>query len=176
VSLAPSTARPDIQGPNDLDRLLRHFYGLAFADDLLRHVFIDVIDMDLEAHLPAISAFWERVLFGTGSYTGRPLAQHRAVHVRVRLTDEHFRRWLTLWRTSLTPTSWDLSLKPPTSTLSRPRRTSASTSTLWGQHAACPCSPGKLGADGARFVRHPTSDASTGAATSRCKPGSWSGF
>ncbi|MCW2608430.1 MAG: hypothetical protein JWO60_3123 [Frankiales bacterium] len=93
--------RGDITSAADLDRLLRHFYASAFADDLLGHVFVDVVAMDLEAHLPAITAFWQKVLLGTGQYTGRPLAQHRAVQAQVPLTDEHFTRWLGLWRASL---------------------------------------------------------------------------
>lgn len=91
----------DITSPADLDRLLRHFYAQAFADELLGHIFVDVVGMDLEDHLPAIAAFWQRVLLGTGEYKGRPLAQHRAVHAQVPLTEEHFARWLALWRSSL---------------------------------------------------------------------------
>ncbi len=97
----PKVIGRDIENPADLDALLRNFYGRVFADDLLRHIFVDVVAMDLEEHLPAISAFWERVLLGTGQYRGQPLAQHRAVHGQVPLTAEHFRRWLTLWRAAL---------------------------------------------------------------------------
>lgn len=57
--------------------------------------------MDLEDHLPVICASWQRVLLGTGEYKGRPLAQHRAVHAQVPLTEEHVARWPTLWRSSL---------------------------------------------------------------------------
>ena len=91
----------DLASPADLLPLLRDFYERAFADELLGHVFVDVVAMDLEEHLPAIAAFWQRVLFGTGEYTGRPLAQHRAVHARVELSSAHFTRWLALWRASL---------------------------------------------------------------------------
>ena len=93
--------RPDNTSPADLERLLWHFYARAFADELLGHVFVDVVGMDLEGYLPAISAFWQRVLLGTGQYTGRPLAKHRAVHAQVPLTEEHYTRWLVLCRSSL---------------------------------------------------------------------------
>lgn len=98
---AAGQPRPDITSPADLNRLLRHFYARAFTDELLGHVFVDVVGMDLEDHLPAITAFWQRVLLGTGQYKGRPLAQHRAVHAQVPLTEEYFARWLALWRSSL---------------------------------------------------------------------------
>ena len=92
---------PDLTGRDDLERLLRDFYGRALADDLLGHVFVDVVHLDLEEHLPVITSFWEKVLFGTGDYGGRAMEVHRRVHRRVSLTEEHFRRWLQLWRATL---------------------------------------------------------------------------
>lgn len=91
----------DIQDPADVDRLLRDFYERAFEDPLLRHVFVDVVHMDLEEHLPVISAFWMKVLFDTGTYSGRTMEVHRRIHRRIPLTGRHFRRWLELWRESL---------------------------------------------------------------------------
>ena len=81
--------------------LLRAFYERAFADPLLGHVFLDVAGLDLEAHLPVIADFWEKVLLGTGSYSGRVMAVHRVVHTNVALTSDHFTRWLELWRETL---------------------------------------------------------------------------
>jgi hemoglobin len=92
---------PDIAGRADLELLLRDFYGRAFEDPLLRHVFVDVVHMDLEEHLPVIVAFWDKVLFDVGGYDGRVMAVHREVHRRVALTGAHFTRWLQLWRESL---------------------------------------------------------------------------
>lgn len=92
---------PDLGDRADLERLLRDFYARAFADPLLGHVFVDVVHMDLEAHLPVLADFWEKVLFETGSYSGSAMRVHRQVHQQVRLTQEHFDRWLQLWRDSL---------------------------------------------------------------------------
>lgn len=92
---------PDLTTRDDLDRLLRDFYERAFRDPLLRHVFVDVVHMDLEAHLPVITDFWEKVLFDTGTYSGSAMRVHRRVHDRVPLTAEHFTTWLRLWRASL---------------------------------------------------------------------------
>jgi hemoglobin len=89
---------PDISTRNDLEHLLRRFYEQALEDPLLRHVFVDVVHLDLEAHLPRITDFWQRVLFGTGAYDGRPVEVHHRIHERVPLTEAHFARWLELWR------------------------------------------------------------------------------
>jgi len=91
----------DITGRGDLELLLRDFYARAFDDDLLRHVFVDVVHMDLEQHLPAIVDFWQKVLFNTGTYSGQAMEVHRRVHKRIPLTEQHFTRWLQLWRASL---------------------------------------------------------------------------
>lgn len=91
----------DLADRADLELLLRDFYARAFTDPLLGHVFLDVMHMDLEQHLPSIVGFWERVLFNTGSYDGRTMQVHRDVHRRVPLTSAHFTSWLALWRTSL---------------------------------------------------------------------------
>jgi hemoglobin len=91
----------DLRGRADLELLLREFYGRAFEEPLLGHVFVDVVRMDLEEHLPVIVDFWEKVLFNTGTYSGQAMAVHRRVHRRVPLTGEHFTRWLHLWRESL---------------------------------------------------------------------------
>jgi hemoglobin len=88
----------DLADRDDVEHLLRDFYGRVLQDPLLRHVFVDVVHMDLEAHLPVITDFWQRVLFGLEGYDGSVMAVHRRVHSRVALTEEHFARWLALWR------------------------------------------------------------------------------
>jgi hemoglobin len=91
----------DLAGRADLELLLRDFYDRCFRDDLLRHVFVDVVHMDLEEHLPRIVDFWQKVLFDVGRYDGRVMEVHRRVHRSVPLTPAHFRHWLDLWRESL---------------------------------------------------------------------------
>jgi hemoglobin len=91
----------DIRTRDDVELLLRDFYGRVFQDPLLRHVFVDVAHMDLEQHLPVLVGFWQKVLFNTGSYDGRAMEVHRRIHSRSPLTGEHFTRWLRLWREAL---------------------------------------------------------------------------
>lgn len=92
---------PDIATRADLEMLLRDFYGRAFVDPLLGHVFVDVVQMDLERHLPVIVGFWQKVLFNVGTYNGRPMHVHQRLHQAVPLTDAHFTRWVALWRNAL---------------------------------------------------------------------------
>jgi hemoglobin len=92
----------DITTRADLEHLLRGFYVRALDDPLLRNVFVDVMHMDLEAHLPRITDFWEVVLLRTGSYDGRAMEVHRRIHRLAPLTSAHFARWLELWQETVT--------------------------------------------------------------------------
>ena len=105
LSLGPAPAPPvlaDIAGVDDVEALVVDFYRRAFADPLLGPVFLDVARMDLPAHLPAMRDFWMTVLFRAGRWSGNALEPHRALHARVALTEEHFARWLALWRATVT--------------------------------------------------------------------------
>lgn len=91
----------DIRDRSDIDALLRVFYGRVFGDGLLARIFVDVAHMDLEAHLPVLGDFWEKVLFNTAVYNGRAMDVHRRLHRRETLTAAHFARWVELWDQSV---------------------------------------------------------------------------
>ena len=89
--------RLDIETREDCERLVRAFYGQALEDPLIGFIFTDVAKLDLEAHVPKITSFWETILLGTRTYTGGAFAPHAAVHAQVTLRPGHFERWLQLW-------------------------------------------------------------------------------
>jgi hemoglobin len=87
----------DIETRADIDEILRAFYNSAFADGELGHIFTDVAHMDVDAHLPVIGNFWEKVLLNTDVYRGNAMRVHQDLHHRFPLTSAHFDRWLELW-------------------------------------------------------------------------------
>ncbi len=87
----------DIETRADCERLVRAFYAKAMADPVIGFIFTDVAKLDLEAHVPQITSFWETVLLGARSYDGSPFAKHVPVHAKVELREGHFQRWLGLW-------------------------------------------------------------------------------
>ncbi|GHA68483.1 group III truncated hemoglobin [Streptomyces termitum] len=91
----------DIGGRDDLDVLLRRFYGAAFADPLIGPFFTEIAGTDLEVHLPHIGDFWERALFRTAPYGRDALAPHAALHAARPLTPAHFGRWVQLWHATV---------------------------------------------------------------------------
>ena len=91
----------DIDDRADCERLVRAFYGRALVDPVIGWIFVDVAELDVEAHVPRIASFWETILLGAHSYGGGAFAPHAALHARVRLRAGHFERWLWLWRTTV---------------------------------------------------------------------------
>ncbi|MFE2345558.1 group III truncated hemoglobin [Kitasatospora cineracea] len=94
-------ALPDVTSRADLEQALRLFYRAAFADPLIGPHFTEIARLDLEAHLPRITDFWESALLRTASYRGNALAPHAALHAVAPLTAAHFGRWVQLWRATL---------------------------------------------------------------------------
>ena len=84
----------DIQTRADIELLLDEFYKVVMLDAEIGHHFET---LDLEAHLPIIADFWEKVLFGNPVYFNNPLAIHQKLHERSPLKPEHFDRWVEIF-------------------------------------------------------------------------------
>jgi hemoglobin len=97
IRVTEPTDRRDIKTRADCERLVRAFYAKAFADPIIGFIFVDVAKLDLEAHVPQITSFWETILLGTQSYRGGAFRPHAELHAKVGLRRGHFERWLQLW-------------------------------------------------------------------------------
>lgn len=88
----------DLVDRADVEALLHSFYGRALVDEVLAGPFAELRATGLGAHIPTMCDFWETVLFRAGRYRGSALAPHLRVHQRTPLSEQHFVRWLTIWR------------------------------------------------------------------------------
>jgi len=88
--------------------LVDAFYGRVRTDELLGPIFASAIDEDWEPHLAKMRAFWSSVMLASGTYKGNPMMAHLALP---RLTQEHFGRWLELWKQTVS----ELCLEPAAS-------------------------------------------------------------
>jgi hemoglobin len=90
--LLAMTATVDIRTREDCEQLVRAFYGRALADPILGFIFTDVAHLDLDVHVPRITAFWETVLLGAHTYSGGAFAPHARLNAKVTLyaVDEQF--------------------------------------------------------------------------------------
>ncbi|MBS1768890.1 MAG: group III truncated hemoglobin [Acidobacteria bacterium] len=88
----------DIQERADLEKLLWKFYETAIADEEIGHHFID---LNLDKHIPVITDFWEKVLFGRPVYFNSPLVPHIDLHEKSPLLPDHFARWIEIFYATL---------------------------------------------------------------------------
>ena len=88
----------DIESRADCERLVRTFYGRALTDPIIGFLFTDVARLDLEAHVPRITSFWETILLGARSYGGGAFRPHAELHLKAPLRRAHFDQWLNLWQ------------------------------------------------------------------------------
>jgi hemoglobin len=91
----------DIETRDDVERLVRAFYTRALGDPIIGWLFTDIAKLDLEAHVPQITSFWETILLGAHSYGGGAFRPHAELHAKAQLRKAHFDRWLTLWRETI---------------------------------------------------------------------------
>jgi hemoglobin len=87
----------DIETRDDCERLVRDFYTRAFEDPIIGFLFTDIARLDLEAHVPRITSFWETILLGARTYGGGAFRPHAELHAKVPLLEGHFARWVALW-------------------------------------------------------------------------------
>ena len=91
----------DIDTREDIETLVDSFYQKALKDDSISHFFTEVVVLDWSVHIPLICDFWETVLLGKVVYKGNPMVKHLELHQLSPLNEQHFDRWLYLWKQSI---------------------------------------------------------------------------
>jgi truncated hemoglobin YjbI/predicted GNAT family N-acyltransferase len=92
---------PDIETPEDVEKLVRAFYEKVYRDDLLSPIFIDIAGVKMEDHLPKMFVFWKHVILDVGKYEGNAYKVHHMLHRKAALEPHLFSRWLDLFRSNL---------------------------------------------------------------------------
>lgn len=91
----------DVENIEDIQVIVDAFYTRATQDAAIRHFFVDVMDIDLQDHLPIIYSFWDSVLFSTATYKGNVMLKHIALHQKSSISKAHFDAWLALWENTV---------------------------------------------------------------------------
>jgi len=93
--------KKDITTRKDIELLVDKFYDKIKNDNQIGFIFTDIANVNWEKHLPVMYEFFENMLFYTGSYTGNPMELHKHVNRLFPLTDQHFKRWNSLFSTTV---------------------------------------------------------------------------
>jgi hemoglobin len=88
----------DILNREDLVLLMNRFYSKALTDATIGHYFTEVVQLNMEKHLPVITDFWETILFDTGKYYGNTMKVHEDLHEKSPFISAHFNRWIDMFK------------------------------------------------------------------------------
>jgi hemoglobin len=86
----PKADDPAGDGEARIAALVRRFYALSLADDLLGPMFRATID-DFDAHYGIVEDFWSHALLGTHRYQRGTPYEH---HTHLKVEEAHFERWM----------------------------------------------------------------------------------
>lgn len=93
--------KTDILGRDEIVRLVNGFYGKVRADATLGPIFDRIAQVDWDAHLPKMYAFWQTVLFRDGGFRGDPIGKHARLVPLVDMGRGQFDRWLALFEATV---------------------------------------------------------------------------
>ncbi|WP_133574396.1 group III truncated hemoglobin [Pedobacter metabolipauper] len=91
----------DISTREDIEDLIRTFYGKALDDAQLGPVF-KAANFSLAAHIPVMISFWETILLDVITYSGNPMRKHMELNRTVTLDPAHFEQWMKIWKETIT--------------------------------------------------------------------------
>lgn len=78
---------PDITNEQDVEFLVKTFYGRVLKDELLAPHFAHI---NFEEHFPRMIAFWSFILLDKEGYKGNVFDKH----VNLQIDERHFDRWI----------------------------------------------------------------------------------
>lgn len=116
------TQKSDIASREDIQLLIDSFYRKVVKDDVIGHFFTKVVILNWDKHIPLMYDFWETTLFHKAIYKGNPLKTHLDLHRISELNENHFERWLSLFKSTI-----DESFKGPKAELAKQRAISIAT-------------------------------------------------
>lgn len=86
--------KTDIRNHDDVKILVNTFYGNIRANNLLGPIFEERIKDNWQPHLEKMYKFWDSILFGAATYSGKPFPPHATMNIG----QEHFSVWLELFK------------------------------------------------------------------------------
>ncbi|MGG7033656.1 MAG: group III truncated hemoglobin [Flavobacterium sp.] len=87
------TVLKDISNIEDIKVLVNTFYDNIKKDELLGHIFDNIIQDRWPEHLEKMYRFWQTVLLEVHTYSGSPFPPH----AKMPISKEHFDRWMSIF-------------------------------------------------------------------------------
>ena len=87
----------ELKDKNDIKVIVDTFYDKIRLNEVLGPIFVDLMHVNWDKHLPKMYNFWNMILFDEPGYEGHPLKPHLEINQKVKLTPFHFDTWLNLF-------------------------------------------------------------------------------
>ena len=91
----------DIENAEDINKLVLSFYKKVLPDPIIGFIFTDIMQIDLNDHLPKIARFWHKILLPQTlegkTYKGRTFEIHQHINTQCELNEQHFQHWVFLF-------------------------------------------------------------------------------
>ncbi|HSC74934.1 MAG TPA: group III truncated hemoglobin [Pseudomonadales bacterium] len=87
-------ALQDIGNRDDIQRIITVFYSQLLTDPIIGFFFTDLVQLDLDKHIPKITDFWAFHLLSEKNYRGNVFEAHLKLHRQAAMTEDHFHRWV----------------------------------------------------------------------------------
>ena len=87
----------DLESRDDIIIVLQAFYHKVLTDPVIGHFFTQVVPLDLKAHLPVITDFWESILFQSKGYRKNVMEVHQHIHHLSVIRREHLDHWVAVF-------------------------------------------------------------------------------
>lgn len=89
--------RNDIKNRKDIEYILWAFYREAIENPQIGTFFTEIVQINLEDHIPHITDFWVQQLFYTGSYKKNVLQIHQNLNSKKTMQKIDFDTWMDLF-------------------------------------------------------------------------------
>jgi hemoglobin len=91
----------NLENRKDIQLLVDTFYKKVLEDEIIGFFFTEIVELDMEKHLPKMYDFWESTLFHKATYQGNPILVHQHLHDKSPIKKEHFNRWVSLYNETI---------------------------------------------------------------------------
>lgn len=81
-----------------IECLVTHFYHKVQNDELLGPIFNNVAKVNWDEHIPLLCKFWNNIMLKSNEYHGNAYQKHVAIKAHISIHEEHFNRWLNLFK------------------------------------------------------------------------------
>lgn len=91
----------DISSYDDMFNIVDQFYKQLMTDPIIGFFFTDIVQLDLDEHIPKVARFWAFQILGEKIYRGNVFEVHSQLHRKAALTEDHFHRWVFILKSTI---------------------------------------------------------------------------